>query len=62
MKKRHLKVTVKDAGTMYIKQSLYNALVKVAEENAKLIPAEYAAEIRADISEFEATGKSLFVE
>jgi hypothetical protein len=47
---------------MSVKQSLYDALVTVAKENAKLTPAEFAAQIRADIAEHEATGKSLFVE
>jgi len=47
---------------MHVKQSLYDVLVKVAEENTKLTPAEYAAQIRADIAEYETTGKSLFVE
>lgn len=33
----------------------------MAEESAKLTTAKYAAQIRVDIAEFEATGKSLFV-
>jgi len=40
---------------------LSQAMAKVAEENAKLTAAEYAAQIRADIAEHEATGKPLFV-
>lgn len=40
---------------------LSQAVAKGAEENAKLTPVEYAAQIRADIAEHEATGKSLFL-
>ncbi|MBA6352489.1 hypothetical protein [Colwellia sp. BRX9-1] len=40
---------------------LSQAVVKVAEENVKLIAAEYAAQVTADIAEHESTGKPLFV-
>jgi hypothetical protein len=40
---------------------LSQVLATIAEENAKLIAAEYAAQVRADIAEHEATGKPLFV-
>jgi hypothetical protein len=40
---------------------LSQAIASVAEHNAKLSPAEYAAQIRVDIAEHEATGKPLFV-
>jgi hypothetical protein len=46
----------------YLKSAeLSQAVAKVAAENAKLTAAEYAAQIRADIAEHEATGKPLFL-
>jgi hypothetical protein len=40
---------------------LSQMIANVADRNAKLTAAEYAAQIRADIAEHEATGKPLFV-
>lgn len=46
----------------YLKSvELSQAVAKVAAENAKLTVVEYAAQIRADIADHEATGKPLFV-